>query len=264
MKGLARYGVGNVARVRHGGTEHDDSCVVIVHGKPTIVFRPSHLANVLPVQHTAAREVSRIGKGAGSIGGGIPDINDHGGSVICENMTEAISVNLGHAAQGPPDGDAELVAADVTEPGREQLLRQALALSAVRAIAVEHKRGRFVALDESAHLGHVGDIHRRCNVGLRGNVQRVWDMTDCILEMRTRVEHDGAALRQDPFKLTGGNLRCTLAGLAQDGVEDGGALNPYRSEQDWKGQCCQYHRGTCDTGGHGYLRLRRGGWAVAA
>src|SRR5688572_2087000 len=111
MKSLARYGVGNVACIRHGGPEHDDSCVVIVHGKPTVVFRSSHLSHVLPVQHAAAREVSRIGKGAGSIAGGIADINDHGGAVMCENMTEAIGVDLGHAAQGPPDGDAELVAA---------------------------------------------------------------------------------------------------------------------------------------------------------
>jgi hypothetical protein len=94
MKGFARYRVGNVARVRHSGTEHDDSGVVIVHGKPTVVLCPSHLANVLPVQHTAAGEVSRIGNGAGSIGGGIPDINDHGRSVICENMTEAVSVRM--------------------------------------------------------------------------------------------------------------------------------------------------------------------------
>src|SRR5262249_22989236 len=94
-----------------------------------------------------------------------------------------------------------------------------VALAAERAVAIEDERPRLVALDETADLGHVGDVLRRRYARPRRDVARSRDVADGELAMRASVEHQRAAVLQQLSDL----LRRDVGGLGRvsdDRLED--------------------------------------------
>src|SRR5687768_931703 len=143
VEGLARQRLGHVARIRSIGADHDDPGVVIVHGKSPVILRAPDLTHILPLENADTRDVPRGRHRAGAKGSSVAHIDDDGGPIVSEDVTEAGGPDFGHPPERPPDGNAELITPDVAVSCREQLLCQALALSTVRTVAVENNAGRL-------------------------------------------------------------------------------------------------------------------------
>src|SRR5438128_4193586 len=144
VEGLARQGLRHVAR-RHGPSDHDEPRVVIFHRQATVVLRALDLAHILSFKHGAARDGLGARERAGLALRRLPHIDDDGGAIVREDVSQSFRLDLRDAAQRAPHRDAELVAPDFGVARRQQLRRQALALAAIGTVQVEHDR-RVLAL----------------------------------------------------------------------------------------------------------------------
>ena len=139
VEGFASDRLGDKACVAGCPTDDDDSRVVIGHGQTPVVLGLAKLAYVGPFQDGAPRHVARTRKCPALKCGAFARIEQDRRAVEGKHVTETVSLDHGYAAKSTPDGNPQLVAADVRVSRRLELGRQSPALRTKRTIAVQHQ-----------------------------------------------------------------------------------------------------------------------------
>src|SRR5262249_51654632 len=190
---VSGYSFGQGLCLRGAGAHHDDPRVMVVHRQAPVGLRLADIGE---------------GEGASSGEAGLaPRIEEHGRAVLPEHLHEGCQLNLLDPTKGAPDGHAQLVATDVGETRRQEVVGQASAPTAVEAVAVEDDGRGPVPLHQLLDWREVGGVLGGWQSGFSCDVQGPREMPGCELGGPREMEERGAPRGGPRAKPRGGGSR---------------------------------------------------------
>src|SRR6267142_1842321 len=211
-------------RVKNDGTlpveDHNTRVIVILDRQGTVILDALHRGIVLAALGDLDADALCARQRAFLELLGRACVQPHRGSVALFDVPRAVRLHLRNTSERPPHGNTELIAANIAVSGREQFLRQALALPAKRPVAVENHRFALVATKKASDLGCIRNVEGLRAAGLLRNVESAGNVTDGEFHARPHVENRRRAVGEDLSQFFGGDFGCLGIDLSERSLLD--------------------------------------------